>query len=208
MTKRKILIADDHALFNDGLKAILESEKDMEVVGQVFSGNNVLGQVRILKPAILLLDINMPGKTGMELLEILSKESPVVSVIILSMYSDSRFVKECRRMNASGYILKNASKEKLITAIRTVQAGKIYYDPALDGQKPSHQDDEFIKKTKLTKREIEIIRLIKEDHTSQDIAKILFLSPFTVETHRRNINLKLGIKNTLGLIRFAAEHGI
>jgi DNA-binding NarL/FixJ family response regulator len=208
MTKRKILIADDHALFNDGLKAILESEKDMEVVGQVFSGNNVLGQVRILKPAILLLDINMPGKTGMELLEILSKESPVVSVIILSMYSDSRFVKECRRMNASGYILKNASKEKLITAIRTVQAGKIYYDPALDGQKPSHQDDEFIKKTKLTKREIEIIRLIKNDHTSQDIAKILFLSPFTVETHRRNINLKLGIKNTLGLIRFAAEHGI
>jgi DNA-binding NarL/FixJ family response regulator len=204
----KIIIADDHILFNDGIKGMLESERDFEVVTQVFSGDKLMDQVHLQNPSVLLLDINMPGKTGMELVEILSQQYPNISVIMISMYSDKRFVQECKRMQVKGYILKNASKEKLITAIRAVVNGEAYYDPNLVKQKDIHQNDEFIRKFKLTERELEIIRLVIEDHTAQDIAKLLFISVFTVETHRRNINLKLGVKNTLGLIKFAAAQGI
>lgn len=207
-TKIKIIIADDHILFNDGIKGMLESEKDFEVVTQVYSGDKLMDQVYLQHPSVILLDINMPGKTGMELVEILSQQCADVSVIILSMYSDKRFVQECKRMKVKGYILKNASKEKLITAIRTVINGETYYDPNLVKQKDVHHNDEFIRKFKLTERELEIIRLVIEDYTAQDIAKLLFISVFTVETHRRNINLKLGIKNTLGLIKFATAQGI
>lgn len=207
-TKTKIVIADDHILFNDGIKGMLESERDFEVVTQVFSGDKLMDQVHLQNPSVLLLDINMPGKTGMELVEILSQQYPNISVIMISMYSDKRFVQECKRMQVKGYILKNASKEKLITAIRAVINGETYYDPNLVKQKDIHQNDEFVRKFKLTERELEIIRLVIEDHTAQDIAKLLFISVFTVETHRRNINLKLGVKNTLGLIKFAAAQGI
>lgn len=208
ITKISILIADDHVLFNDGIKGMLASENSFEVIAQVFSGDKLIEQLAIKKPTIVLLDINMPGKTGLELAEILAKQYPDIAVIMLSMYSDKRFVQECKRMRVKGYVLKNASKEKLITAIRSVAKGETYYDPVLEEHKNKHQDDEFIRKFSLTKRELEIIRLVKENHTAQDIANILFLSVFTVETHRRNINLKLGIKNTVGLINFAAEHGI
>lgn len=207
-TKTSILIADDHVLFNDGIKGMLAGENGFEVIAQVFSGDRLIEQLAIKKPTIILLDINMPGKTGLELAEILAKQYPDIAVIMLSMYSDKRFVQECKRMRVKGYVLKNASKEKLITAIRSVAKGETYYDPVLEEHKNKHQDDEFIRKFSLTKRELEIIRLVKENHTAQDIANILFLSVFTVETHRRNINLKLGIKNTVGLINFAAEHGI
>lgn len=207
-TKTSILIADDHVLFNDGIKGMLTGEIGIEIIGQVFSGDKLIDQLAIKKPSIVLLDINMPGKTGMELVELISKQYPDISVIMLSMYSDKRFVQECKRMKVKGYVLKNAAKEKLITAIQHVINGECYYDPALDEHKNRHQDDEFIKRFSLTKRELEIIRLVKENHTTQDIAEILFLSVFTVETHRRNINLKLGIKNAVGLIKFAAEHGI
>lgn len=208
ITKISILIADDHVLFNDGIKGMLASENSFEVIAQVFSGDKLIEQLAIKKPTIVLLDINMPGKTGLELAEILAKQYPDIAVIMLSMYSDKRFVQECKRMRVKGYVLKNASKKKLITAIRSVAKGETYYDPVLEEHKNKHQDDEFIRKFSLTKRELEIIRLVKENHTAQDIANILFLSVFTVETHRRNINLKLGIKNTVGLINFAAEHGI
>ncbi|MCY1527297.1 Oxygen regulatory protein NreC [compost metagenome] len=207
-TKTSILIADDHVLFNDGIKGMLAGENGFEVIAQVFSGDRLIEQLAIKKPTIILLDINMPGKTGLELVEILAKQYPSIAVIMLSMYSDKRFVQECKRMKVKGYVLKNASKEKLITAIQSVANGETYYDPVLEEHKNKHQDDEFIRKFSLTKRELEIIRLVKENHTAQDIANILFLSVFTVETHRRNINLKLGIKNTVGLINFAAEHGI
>lgn len=208
MENKKILIADDHVLFNDGIKGMLVGEKGFEVIEQVFSGDKLIEQLAITKPDIVLLDINMPGKTGLELAEILGKQYPDISVIMLSMYSDKRFVQECKRMKVKAYVLKNASKDKLITAIKSVINGEMYYDSALEEHKNRHQDDEFIRKFSLTKRELEIIRLVKENHTAQDIANILFLSVFTVETHRRNINLKLGIKNTVGLINFAAEHGI
>lgn len=206
--KHQIMIADDHELFNDGIKGMINSESDMEVTLQIFSGSYVLESVMNHQPAVLLLDINMPGKTGIELAHLLKKEKPLIPIIMLSMYSDSRFIQECKNMKVNGYVLKNASKEKLIFAIRAVLSGESYYDPALSEQKSLHQNDEFMKKFKLTQRELEIIRLVKDNHTAQDIANILFLSVFTVETHRRNINLKLGVKNTLGLIKFATEHGI
>lgn len=206
--KIRLLIADDHVLFNDGVKEILASERDFFVVGQVFSGTELMEQLPLQKPDIVLLDINMPGKSGIELAEIISKQYPHISVIMLTMYSDRRFVLECKRMEVKGYLLKNASKEKLINAIRNVIIGDNYYDPVLDGQKNIHQDDEFIKKFSLTKRELEIIKLVKENYTAQEIAEMLFLSVFTVETHRRNINLKLNVKNTLALIKFTTEHGI
>lgn len=204
----KIIIADDHVLFNDGIKSMLSNEKNIEVIKQVFSGDKLLENLPKNIPIILLLDINMPQINGIELAKVITKNYPLISIIILSMYSDNKFVQECIKLKIKGYILKNASKDKLIRGINMVFNHQKFFDEDLKSKPNLIQDDEFLKKFKLTKREIEIIRLVKENYTSQEIAAMLFLSVFTVETHRRNINLKLGIKNTVSLINFATEQGI
>lgn len=204
----KIIIADDHVLFNDNIKSMLSNEKNIEVIKQVFSGDKLIENLPKNIPIILLLDINMPQINGIELAKVITKNYPLISIIILSMYSDNKFVQECIKLKIEGYILKNASKDKLIRAINMVFNHQKFFDEDLKSKPNLIQDDEFLKKFKLTKREIEIIRLVKENYTSQEIAAMLFLSVFTVETHRRNINLKLGIKNTVSLINFATEQGI
>lgn len=204
----KIIIADDHALINDGIKSMLSNEKNIEVIKQVFSGDKVLENLPKNIPIILLLDINMPQINSIELAKIITENYPLINIIILSMYSDNKFVQECIKLKIKGYILKNASKDKLIKGINAVFNQQPFFDEDLKSKPNSIQNDEFLKKFKLTKREIEIIRLVKENYTSQEIAAMLFLSVFTVKTHRRNINLKLGIKNTVSLINFSTEQGI
>jgi len=202
------MIADDHVLFNDAIKTMLEQEPGIIVVGQVFSGEEVLAGVRREQPDLILLDINMPGVTGIEVAGAISASYPAMKIMMLSMYDDKRFILECRKYNVHGYMLKNASREELVNGIWKVMEGHTYYTAGLGEKENMHQQDDFIRKYNLTKRELEIIGLVRENYTAQDIADQLFLSVFTVETHRRNINLKLGIKNTLALVKFAEDNNI
>lgn len=210
MAMTKILIADDHQLFNDGMKMMLSPEPDLQVVGQVFSGKDVLDAVHRLAPDVILLDINMPHLNGLEVAMQLTKSFPAVKIIILTMYNDRKFVEDCQKMGVQGYVLKNSGVDEVIEAIQTVTAGKKYYDSKLSkSTNPNqHGDDFFMKQFQLTKREIEIIALIGKSFTNEEIAEKLFLSVATVKTHRNNINLKLGINKPADLVKFALEHGL
>ncbi len=207
---KKILIADDHQLFNDGMKMMLAAEGDIDIVGQVFSGKDVLYAVHTLQPDLLLLDINMPHQNGLEVAEKMRQSYPAVRIIMLTMYSDRKFVDDCKRLGVPGYILKNSGVDEVLNAIETVLAGQRYYDPKLtkSTNPDQHADDSFQRQFQLTKREIEIIGLIGQSFTNEEIANRLFLSVATVKTHRNNINLKLGIKQPADLVRFAIEHGL
>lgn len=197
----KILIADDHVLFNDGLKGLVENESGLEICGQVHCGTEVPVFIQAHKTDLILLDINLPKINGIELISLIKKQDPDVRIIMISMYADKYFIQECKARNVPGYILKNASRAELISGIRTVMAGGIYYDPRL-AKENQHNQDEFLRKFNLTRREMEILHLIRDNYTNQQIAEKLYLSIFTVETHRKNINLKLGIKNPVDLLRF------
>ncbi|MBD2701462.1 response regulator transcription factor [Spirosoma sp. BT702] len=209
-TPIKILIADDHQLFNDGMKMMLSTEDNLQIVGQVFSGKDVLEAVNRLMPNVILLDINMPHINGLDVASQLLKVAPTVRIIVLTMYNDRKFVDDCKKMGVHGYILKNSGVDEVINAIETVTAGKKYYDPKLTQAHKAnlHADDFFMKQFQLTKREIEIIGLIGQSFTNEEIADKLFLSVATVKTHRNNINLKLGINKPADLVKFAVEHGL
>lgn len=206
----QILIADDHQLFNDGMKMMLAAEDTLQVVGQVFSGKDVLDAVHRMQPDVVLLDINMPHLNGLEVAEKLLKSYPKVRIIMLTMYSDRKFVEDCQRMGVPGYILKNSGVDEVLSAIETVLAGKRYYDPKLTKSTTpnQHADDSFQKQFQLTKREVEIIGLVGQSFTNEEMADKLFLSVATVKTHRNNINLKLGINKPADLVKFAVEHGL
>ena len=209
-TPTKILIADDHQLFNDGIKMMLSAEDNLHVVGQVFSGKDVFDAVNRLRPHVVLLDINMPHTNGLDVAAELLKRAPSVRIIILTMYNDRKFVDDCKKMGVHGYILKNSGVDEVIAAIETVRADKKYYDPKLT-QRASvspHADDFFMKQFQLTKRELEIIGLVGQSMTNEEMAEKLFLSIATVKTHRNNINLKLGISKPADLVKFALEHGL
>lgn len=209
-TPIKILLVDDHHLFSDGLQSLLQNEQEFEVVGQIYDGNQVLSAIQQCAPDLVLLDVNLPQKNGKELAAIILKDFPVIKVIILTMYDETQLVKDFDKMGVHGYILKNSTKSELLSGINRVLSGKRFFDPKLSRNipQPTLVDDEFIRKFSLTPREIEMIRLIKNGLSSQEIADIVHLSLMTVKTHRRNIHFKLKTETTADLIRFAHENGL
>jgi DNA-binding NarL/FixJ family response regulator len=199
------LIADDHVLFNDGVKHLLAS--DFPDIHQVFSGLDVESAVAQLKPQLLLLDINLPGMDGLELSKRLKKSNATLKIILLSMYNDQKFIRLAEEIGVEGYLLKSTTQSGLLSGIHAVLNGNTAYCTHTDPHNV-HAKDVFMEKYKLTQRELEIIRLIKEGKSSAQIAESIYLSVFTVETHRRNINLKLNIKNPAELVRKAIEMGL
>jgi DNA-binding NarL/FixJ family response regulator len=202
-TKTKILLIDDHHLFNDGLKSLLSSEQDIEVVGQVYEARNVLPEIQKLAPDLLFLDINLPDKNGIELAGEILKNFLSVKIILLTMYSDAQIYKEALKTGVHG-----SSKQDLLTGIQQVMSGKTYFDPKLNEKIEEIPSDDLAKKFALTAREKEIITLVKAGLDSYQIADKTFLSYHTVKTHRRNIHFKLGTSTTAELIKFANENGI
>lgn len=200
----RALIIDDHTLFNDGLKSMLADEPAIEVVGQVYASKDTSHAVAKLIPDILLMDFNMPGINGLEMTRQLLVGCPTLNILILSMYNEQRYVDEFRRTGAKGYLLKTADVDELVIAIQAIAAGKTYFisrsSRLIDSH--NHASDAFLKKFRLTPREIEIIGYIRQGLTSQQIADTMNVSFYTVETHRRNIHVKLGVKSTAELIRF------
>lgn len=213
MTTR-IILADDHAIFREGLRAQLSSVKGMEVVGEAGDGRQAVKLAEKIKPDVVVLDISMPLLNGIEAARQIIKAVPKARVIILSMHKDRQYITEALKAGALGYIAKEESFNRLVTAIKTVLKGKIYLCPDTENIVLS----DFVRQLRsansatsgppLTDREREVLQLIAEGKTGKDIAGILFVSPTTIETHRRNIMRKLGIHTTAGLVKYAIQHKI
>lgn len=205
-----VLVADDHQLLIDGIRAALTGIEDIRIVAEVYNGYQVLEKLDAgLSVDVILMDINMPKLDGLNCTKMLHKKYPAVRVIALSQYDEKRFVKQMVKNGASGYMLKDAGKDVLEKAIRTVHGGQVYFCDRLSlrliNQELKMEDTKSLF-PKLTEREVEILRLIGNEMSSQQIADKLFLSFHTVESHRANLMSKAGVKNTAGLIRWATEN--
>ena len=211
INKIKILIADDHQMFIDGLKALLQSEKNIEVVAQALRGDDAYQLICKQPPDLLLTDISMPGMTGIELTRKVKEKFPEVKVLVISMYNDREIVSEILLAEADGYILKNTSKQELLSAIYKLADHGAYYSNEILSimlekvKKEKKQEDE----TKLlTPREIEILKLIMQEYSSEQIAEKIFISKNTVDTHRKNILEKTQVKTLVGLCKFAFRNNL
>lgn len=210
MSMIKILIADDHQLLIDGLKATLEGIDDFSIVGEAYNGYQVLEKLdEGLEVNVILMDINMPKLDGLECTKAVIKKYPQIKIIALSQYDEKRFVKRMVKNGASGYLLKDSGKDQLEKAIREVHAGRRYYCERLSIRLVEQElKDENTSSLfpKLSKRESEVLNLICKEYSSQEISEKLFISFHTVESHRANLMYKAGVKNTAGLVRWAVEN--
>lgn len=205
-----IFIADDHQMVIDGIKALLADEPEINIVGEALNGQTVIEVLgmRSKNVDLILLDINMPGTDGIETTRYLRKHYPAIKILILSMYNKPYFIKNLIEEGVSGYILKNTGKEELLSAIRKVVDGGDYFSAEVTKTiMDSFRGKDDTPEAKLTKREIEILRLLAKAHTTAEIAEQLFISPFTVDTHRKNLLSKLNLKNTPALVKYAMENG-
>ena len=208
-----ILIADDHAMFVDGIESILSAEADITVVGRSYDGPSVLKLVKENKVDIVLLDVNLPGMSGIEVCKELHKHHPEIKVLAISMFNEESFVSEILNNGAKGYILKNTGREELLKAIKTVESGESYFSKdvtetimkgLMNQRKASSKSNMFF--PKLSRREKEVLKLIAQEFTTQEIADSLFISLKTVESHRSSLLSKLNARNSVGLIRIAMEN--
>lgn len=206
----KLLIVDDHQLLNDGLKSILQNQPDFVVCGQVFRADDVLEAVHSRQPDLVLLDVNLRGSNGIDLGQKILTNFPSVKILILTMYNQTKLLEDARRGGLHGYLLKDANPLDLIDGIRTILNGGHVFDKQVQQtQTPDDSfGDDFARRLNLTFREVEIIRLIRDGLTNEQIADRLNISFFTVKTHRKNIHAKLGITNVVDLIQFANKHGL
>ncbi len=205
MSPIRILLADDHTLFRAGIKALLQNLGDLQVVGEAENGREALRLVEALRPDVLLVDIGMPELNGLEVAERVSKEFPGVHVIILSMHATDEYARRAVRAGASGYVLKGASTAELDLAVRAVARGQSYLSPAIS----KHIVSDYARRAQaegssleqLTPRQREILQLIAEGNTTQQIAQKLELSAKTVEMHRAQLMERLDIHDIAGLVR-------
>ena len=216
MAPIQLLIADDHQMLLDGIKALLRDAENIAVVGEASNGSDVIAFVEKQPVDVILMDINMPVMNGIETTAYIAKHFPAIRVIALTMHSERSFISRILKAGAAGYVLKNTGKQELLSAIQRVAAGETYFSnevaslmmeqympqssPRRTGSEPSIHE--------LTKREIEILRLIAQELTNNEIAERLFISTYTVETHRKNLIRKIGVKNTAGLVKFALQQGL
>ncbi len=208
-----IVLADDHHVVRQGLRALLETEPDFRVVGETGDGLEATRLVERLQPNMLVLDLMIPGLGGLEVTRLVRQHSPQTQVLILSMHADESYVLEALKNGAIGYVLKDSSAADLVHAVRQGAAGRRYLSPPLS----ERAIEEYIQKAEaatqdiyetLTTREREVLHLAAEGHTIAAIAARLFISPRTVEAHRANLMRKLGLRTQTDLIRYALRRGI
>ncbi|GAB3542397.1 response regulator [Spirosoma fluminis] len=207
----RILLIDDHRLFNDGLKSLLNEQPDLTVCGQVFQASDALPVIQRTDPHLILLDINLQGINGIDLGKTIVAHYPAVRVVMLTMYNQAKLLDEVQRAGMHGYLLKEVSTADLLRGIRAVLAGGYYFDPVVANPAQAVDDpfgDVFARRLNLTFREVEVIRLIREGLTNEQTAERMHVSVETVKTHRKNIHFKLGINKVTDLVRFAIEHGL
>ena len=201
----RILIVDDHPMVTEGIQAILESYDDIEVVGALNNGQDAVDQVVALAPDVILLDLNMPGLSGLNATEIILEKRPDTRIVILSMHDSPEYISTALSHGASGYILKDVPTDAIRTAVDTVMSGEQYL---CTGAKGSLQPKISDGRETLTSREQTILLELAQGKSNKEVANTLNISVRTVETHRNNIKCKLGISSTAGLTRYAMEHGV
>ncbi|OXB00300.1 response regulator transcription factor [Flavobacterium plurextorum] len=214
--KIRIHLADDHQVLIDGLTNLLQTVSNFEVVGSSLNGNTIYEDIILDKPDILILDISMPGKDGVEVLKEFSQKGFPAKVIILSSYDDLKIIKEVMKLGANGYLTKKCAGQNIIEAIEAVYQGQEYFCDAVREKifniffqnNPKVNKDVYIENPILSPREIEIITLICLEYSGKEISEQLFISTNTVETHRKNIMKKLQIKNTIGLVKYALKNNL
>ena len=210
----KLLLADDHQMFREGLKAQLDNLEDMVVVGEASDGREAVKMVEALKPDVVVLDVAMPLLNGIEATRHIVKSLPDTKVIILSMLGDDIYVREAIKAGAQGYLLKEESVIQLIEAIKIVLSGKVFLSKSIEAVmmegfvRQIRNGDMDSTKGLLTDREREVLQLIAEGKKSREIADILHVSVSTVDTHRKKIMDKLSIHNTAGLVKYAIKNNI
>ncbi len=205
----RILLIDDHTVLRTGLRLMLQTQPDLEVVGEAADGSQGLLEIRRLKPDLVILDLSMPGVGGMEMLKQLLAEQPWVKVLILTMHDDAEFVRSALATGAMGYVLKKAADTELLNAIHVVSRGETYVYPSLVGRLFMEAGRESkVQAGKLSQREVEVLQLIALGYTQQEIAERLTLSVKTVETHKARISEKLGLKTRAELVRYAVNNGL
>ena len=206
----RVLIVDDHAVVRAGLKLLVDGENDLETVGEAGSGRDAIFESRSLKPDVVLLDVVMPDQNGIEVVPQLLKESPDTKVLVLSMQDEPRYVREAFEAGASGYVLKEAADSELVAAIREVAGGGRYVHPELGARLVAAETEERkrAEDDPLSDREREVLRLLALGHTNQEIAKQLYISVRTAETHRAHIMQKLRLQSRAELVRYALDQGL
>jgi two-component system, NarL family, response regulator NreC len=206
----RILVVDDHAVVRSGLKLLLSAEPDLEVVGEAGNARDAVFEVRAQKPDVVLLDVVMPGESGIEAVPKLLHESPETKVLVLSMQDDPNYVREAFAAGASGYVLKEAADAEVVDAIRQVAEGGSYVHPVLGARMVAAdaQAKAAAAADPLSDREREVLTLLALGHTNQEIAKQLYISVRTAETHRAHIMRKLGLETRAALVRYAIAHGL
>lgn len=212
--KIRILVVDDHAVVRKGIIVFLDSQPDMEVVGESGTGRDSISKVQELNPDVVLMDISMPDLDGIEATHSIKSISPETRIVVLTMHDDARYFFQMLKEGALGYVVKGADPNQLLSAIRAAFENKAYLLPSLTTQllddylvrlKDGQEEDSY---TKLTAREREVLTLIGEGHTSRTIAGMLFISMNTVERHRANIMSKLEMNNKAQLIKYAIRKGL
>ncbi|MBK6861163.1 MAG: response regulator transcription factor [Saprospiraceae bacterium] len=208
----KVAIADDHAMFVDGIESILRDEETIKVVDRCFDGKSVFPMLSKQQIDVLLLDINLPDMSGIEVAKKINADFPDVKIIAVSMYNEESIVSEMLNNGAQGYILKNTGRAELVQAIETVASGQTYFSKDVTEtimgallKKPTHKKTSTFLIPEISKRELEVLALIVKEYTTPEIAEKLFISLKTVESHRSSLVSKLNVRNSAGLVRAALE---
>ncbi|HPW86472.1 MAG TPA: response regulator transcription factor [Chitinophagales bacterium] len=212
-----VFVVDDHQIFLDGIVSLLDDEPNIRITGTAHNGKQAQERLKNVSADVVLMDINMPEMDGIEATKKLKISHPDIKVLMLTMHSEPRFIKECLEIGAKGYVMKNISKDDLLKAIETVYQDKSYLDQdsqeklinSISGGSEEEDDRNYDElAAQITQRELEILQLIALGLTSQDIANKLFISKNTVETHRKNMLAKLNVNNTAALLKIAYKKGL
>lgn len=210
MKKLKVLIVDDHSLFRAGISNLLKKEEGVSIVGEATDGQEAVQLSKKLLPDVVLMDIHLPNLDGIKATQEITQTFPDIKILVLTSYEEKEYVVKMIRAGAKGYILKDAPIEELLLAIKIIAKGSSYFSKEvsstifamLDKAEPEVSVKQIARRLEITGRELEVLQYIAEEFTNKEIAAKLFISPRTVETHRRNLIQKLRVKNTAGLVKY------
>jgi two-component system response regulator NreC len=211
----RILLADDHAVLRAGLRALLNGEPDLEVIGEAGDGHETLRQIAIKRPDVVVLDLTMPGMSGLEAIGQITAQYPATRVLVLTMHADRNYIRHVLQAGGAGYILKSGADSELITAIRQVARGNSYLNPEatqvlLDDYRGQDEPDPEPPTglSLLSEREHEVLVMTALGYSSRETGEMLFISPKTVDTYRQRLMDKLGLASRAELVQYALKHGL
>ena len=206
----RVVIVDDHAVVRTGLRLLLDAQEDVETVGEAGTAREAIFEVRARKPDVVLMDVGLPDRSGIDAIPEVLKEAPEAKVLVLSMQDDPNYVREAFSAGASGYVLKEAADEEVVSAVREIAEGGSYVHPALGARMVNAEAQEraAAEADPLSEREREVLRLLALGHTNQEIAETLYISVRTAESHRAHIMQKLRLSTRAELVRYALSQGL